>query len=228
MNQVILKGNLGDAPNFISEEGKNPLCTFSVATTERWKNDQGEPQERTEWHRCVAFGKTSELCREHLQKGSSVFLEGKSATRQWKDQEGNDRYTTEVVLSGFPDTLTNPGSKGINKIRIKGNLGADPEIRYTQDGNPVANFSVATTERWKDKDGNQQEKTEWHKCVAFGKIAEIVAEHLAKGSKIFLDGKHATRKWQDQGGKDRYTTEVVISSLDILSWPQTENSEGTN
>ena len=227
MNQAILKGNLGETPNFISkEDGNKPFCTFSVATTERWKDSEGKQQEKTEWHRCVAFGRVAELCREHLQKGSCVFLDGKSVTRQWKDQDGNDRYTTEIVLSGFPEILTNPGSKGINRIRIKGNLGADPELRNTQDGTPVANFSVATTERWKDSEGKQQEKTEWHRCVAFGRVAELCREHLRKGCKVLLDGKHVTRKWQDQDQKDRYTTEAVISTLDILSWPAED--EGTN
>ena len=227
MNQIILKGNLGDTPNFISEDEKKPLCTFSVATNERWQDKDGEQHEKVEWHRVVAFGRVAELCREHLLKGTSVFLEGKTATRQWKDQDGNDRYTTEVVLSGFPDVLTNPGGKGINKVRLKGNLGADPEIRYTQDQTPVANFSVATTERWKDGEGKQQEKTEWHRVVAFGKIAEIAAEHLKKGCRILLDGKHVTRKWKDGEGIDRYTTEVVVSSLDILSWPAEASSEET-
>ena len=99
----------------------------------------------------------------------------------------------------------------MNKVILTGNLGADPEVRYTQSGIPVATFSVATTERWKDKDGNKQESTEWHRVVVWNRLAEIAGEFLFKGSKVLVEGKMVTRKWQDQGGTDHYTTEVVLS-----------------
>lgn len=105
----------------------------------------------------------------------------------------------------------------INKVILIGNLGADPEIRYTQSGTPVVNFRIATTERWKDKDGQQQEQTEWHNVVAWGRLAEICGEYLAKGSKVYVEGKLQTRKWQDQNGNDRYTTEVIAREMKMLS-----------
>lgn len=104
----------------------------------------------------------------------------------------------------------------MNKAMVIGNLGADPEVRYTQSGTPVATFSVATTERWKDKDGNPQEHTEWHRIVAWRRLAEICGEYLKKGSKVYVEGKMQTRKWQDQNGNDRYTTEIIASSLEML------------
>lgn len=104
-------------------------------------------------------------------------------------------------------------SRGINKVILVGNLGKDPEIRYTPDGKPIANVTLATSETWKDKQGQQQEKTEWHRIVVFGKLAEIVGEYLKKGSQVYFEGKLQTRKWQDQSGQDRYTTEVVIDSF---------------
>ncbi|MCL6417194.1 single-stranded DNA-binding protein [Aestuariirhabdus sp. Z084] len=101
--------------------------------------------------------------------------------------------------------------RGVNKVIIVGNLGADPEVRYMPNGNAVANLSVATSEQWKDKNtGQPQEKTEWHRVVMFGKLAEISGQYLRKGSKVYLEGKLQTRKWQDQQGQDRYTTEVVV------------------
>ena len=107
--------------------------------------------------------------------------------------------------------------RGVNKAIILGNLGQDPEVRYTQSGTAVANFSVATTETWKDKNtGEKQEKTEWHRCSAFGKLAEICGEYLHKGSKVYIEGKIQTRKWQDQSGQDRYTTEIVLSEMQML------------
>lgn len=99
---------------------------------------------------------------------------------------------------------------GINKVIILGTLGRDPEIKYTADGRPIANLSVATSEKWKDKSGNKQERTEWHRVVIFGKLAEIAGEYLSKGSTVYFEGKLQTRKWQGQDGQDRYTTEIVI------------------
>lgn len=104
----------------------------------------------------------------------------------------------------------------INKAIIVGNLGADPEIRYTQSGSAVATFNVATTERWRDKEGQSQESTEWHRIVAWRKLAEICGEYLHKGSKVYIEGKIQTRKWQDQNGNDRYTTEIVAREMKML------------
>jgi single-strand DNA-binding protein len=105
----------------------------------------------------------------------------------------------------------------INKAILIGNLGADPEIRYTQSGTQVATFRIATTERWKGQDGQMQENTEWHKIVAWGKLAETCGEYLNKGSRVYIEGKIQTRKWQDQNGNDRYTTEIVAREMKMLS-----------
>jgi single-strand DNA-binding protein len=102
-------------------------------------------------------------------------------------------------------------SSGINKVILIGNLGQDPDIRYMQSGDPVANISIATSESWKDKTtGEPREKTEWHRVVFFGKLAEIVGKYLKKGSKVYVEGKLQTKKWTDKEGSDRYTTEVVV------------------
>ena len=101
----------------------------------------------------------------------------------------------------------------LNKVSLIGNLGADPDVRNTQNGDKVANVSLATTERWKDQAGMQQERTEWHRVVFFGGVAGVVESYLKKGSKIYVEGKLQTRKWQDQQGQDRYTTEVVVSGF---------------
>ncbi|GIU37621.1 single-stranded DNA-binding protein [Shewanella schlegeliana] len=101
-------------------------------------------------------------------------------------------------------------SRGVNKVILVGNLGQDPEVRYMPNGNAVANITVATSESWKDQQGQQQERTEWHRVVMFGKLAEITGEYLRKGSQVYLEGKLQTRKWKDQSGQDRYSTEVVV------------------
>ena len=103
---------------------------------------------------------------------------------------------------------------GINKVILVGNLGKDPEIRHTTDGKPIANITVATSETWKDKNsGEPREKTEWHRVVIFGGVANIVEQYLHKGSKVYIEGKLQTRKWQDKNGQDRYTTEVVVDGF---------------
>lgn len=104
---------------------------------------------------------------------------------------------------------------GINKAIILGRLGKDPEMRYTQSGTAIANLSVATSETWKDKtSGEPQEQTEWHRVSIFGKLAEIAGQYLTKGSQVYLEGKIKTRKWQDQSGADRYSTEIVLNGFD--------------
>ncbi|MCO6550680.1 MAG: single-stranded DNA-binding protein [Gilliamella sp.] len=105
-------------------------------------------------------------------------------------------------------------ARGINKVILVGNLGQDPEVRYMPNGNAVANFSVATSETWKDKQTNEtRDRTEWHRIVVFGKLAEIAGEYLKKGSQVYLEGQLQTRKWQDKSGQDRYTTEVVVNPI---------------
>ncbi|BCV49582.1 single-stranded DNA-binding protein [Shewanella algae] len=100
--------------------------------------------------------------------------------------------------------------RGVNKVILVGNLGQDPEVRYMPNGNAVANINVATSESWKDQQGQQQERTEWHRIVMYGKLAEIAGEYLRKGSQVYLEGKLQTRKWKDSSGVERFTTEVVI------------------
>ncbi|WP_392564350.1 single-stranded DNA-binding protein [Orbus wheelerorum] len=103
-------------------------------------------------------------------------------------------------------------SRGINKVIIVGHLGQDPEVRYLPNGGAVANISIATSESWKDKQtGEQKERTEWHRVVIFGKLAEIAGEYLKKGSQVYIEGQLQTRKWQDQSGQDKYTTEIVVN-----------------
>ena len=105
-------------------------------------------------------------------------------------------------------------NRGINKVILVGNLGQDPEVRYMPNGNAVANFSVATSESWKDKQtGENRDRTEWHRVVVFGKLAEIAGEYVKKGTQVYLEGQLQTRKWQDQAGNDRYSTEVVINAV---------------
>ena len=118
-------------------------------------------------------------------------------------------------------------SRGINKVILVGNLGQDPETRDMPSGGAVTNISVATSEQWKDKKtGDQKERTEWHKIAFFGRLAEIAAEYLRKGSQVYVEGKLRTRKWQDRDGNDHWTTEVIADELQMLGGPtQSSNKQ---
>jgi single-strand DNA-binding protein len=108
-------------------------------------------------------------------------------------------------------------ARGINKVILVGNLGKDPEIRYSASGAAIANITVATSDNWKDKQtGEKQERTEWHRVVFFNRLAEVVGEYLKKGSQVYVEGRLQTRKWQDKDGQDRYTTEIVASEMQML------------
>ena len=108
-------------------------------------------------------------------------------------------------------------ARGVNKVIIVGNLGNDPDTRYMPSGGAVTNLSIATNESWKDKQtGEQKERTEWHRVAMFGRLAEIAAEYLRKGSQVYIEGRLRTRKWQDQSGNDRYTTEIVADEMQML------------
>ncbi len=108
-------------------------------------------------------------------------------------------------------------ARGINKVILIGNLGNDPEVRYMPNGGAVANITVATSEQWKDKQsGELQERTEWHRVVLYRRLAEIAGEYLRKGSKVYIEGRLQTRKWQDQNGNDRYTTEIIANDMQML------------
>ena len=107
--------------------------------------------------------------------------------------------------------------RGVNVAIVLGNVGADPEVRYTPSGSAVANVSLATSESWKDKQsGEMQERTEWHRVVFYNKLAEIVGEYVTKGSKLYINGSIRTRKWQDQSGVDKYTTEIIANDMQML------------
>tara|TARA_B100000287_G_scaffold431744_1_gene489595 strand:- start:278 stop:715 length:438 start_codon:yes stop_codon:yes gene_type:complete len=112
-------------------------------------------------------------------------------------------------------------ARGVNKVILVGNLGQKPEMRYTQTNTAVATLSIATSESWKDKEsGEQREKTEWHRVVFFGKLAEIAEQWLDKGSQVYVEGKLQTRKWQDKDGNDRYTTEILGNEMNMLGGKQ--------
>ena len=120
-------------------------------------------------------------------------------------------------------------ARGINKVILLGHLGRDPEVKYMPNGNAVANITIATSESWKDKNtGQQQDRTEWHRVVIFGKLAEIAGQYLKKGSLVYFEGQLQTRKWTDQSGQDRYTTEIVVNMQGTMQMLDRKTAPGEN
>lgn len=113
----------------------------------------------------------------------------------------------------------------VNKVILIGNLGKDPELRYTPSGQAVANFSIATTDRWRDKDGQNQQRTEWHNIVTWGRQAEVANEYLKKGSPVYIEGRLQTRSWEDKDGNKRYITEIVARGMQLLGRRPPEEGE---
>jgi len=117
----------------------------------------------------------------------------------------------------------------VNKVLLIGNLGQDPEVKFLPNGNAVCNFSIATTEKWKRKDGSDNEKTEWHRIVIFGKLAEIAGQYLKKGKQVYIEGKIQTRQWEDKDGNKRYTTEIIANQMTMLGGKgQTETAPASS
>ena len=114
----------------------------------------------------------------------------------------------------------------VNKVILVGNLGRDPETRYMPDGGAITNFSIATTDTWKDKSGEKQEKTEWHRISTFQRLAEIAGEYLKKGSQVYIEGRLQTRKWTDKDGVEKYTTEIIADKMQMLGSRQGMGSDG--
>jgi single-strand DNA-binding protein len=116
----------------------------------------------------------------------------------------------------------------VNKVILLGRLGQDPELKYTPGGSPVCNFSLATTESWTDKSGQKQEKTEWHRVVVWGKLAELCNQYLAKGRQAFLEGRLQTRSWDDKDGNKKYTTEILASTVQFIGGPSANANQNAN
>ena len=216
-NTVELMGNVGAAPEIRYSATGTTIANFQLATNRSFRDrDSGERTEKTEWHRIVAFGPLAELVEKYVDSGNPLHLEGRLQTRKWQGGDGQDRFTTEVVLD---DMTFLPGAPGrpVNEVTLMGNVGSAPEVRYTAGGTAVANFQMATNHVYKTRDGEKVENTDWHRIVAWGKVAELVEQYVSAGSPLYVRGRIQTRKWQGGDGQDRWTTEVVIADMSRFS-----------
>lgn len=210
-----------------------PVTSFSLTTNRNWVTMEGERRSETEWFNVVTWGTLADLCNQYLSKNQKVYLEGRLQTRKWEDQYGQTHYRTEVVATELvlldnrvglkeegievPANLAeNCFPSSLNKVMIIGNLGRDPEMRYTPSGKPVTSFSLASSRNWITAEGERRDETEWFNVVAWGNLAEICNRYLTKGGRVFIEGRLQTRGWEDQEGNKHFRTEVVANEMIIL------------
>lgn len=211
VNKVILVGNAGRDPEVRFLPSGNSVANFTLATSDNRSNKDGQREERTEWHRIVAFGELSDLCAKNVSKGKPLYVEGRIQTRPWEDKEGNKRTTTEIVASQV-QVLGDGGD--VNKAVLIGRVEKTPEVRQIPSGRDVANFNLITTSQRPNGEG--EERAETHRIVAFGKTAEICGKYLTPGKQIYIEGRIQTREWQDREGQSRQTTEFIANNMQML------------
>jgi single-strand DNA-binding protein len=228
MNKATILGYVERAPELRSTFSGQPVASFSVATNRHWTTNAGEERESTEWFNVVAWGDLAEAASQTLQEHQRLFAEGHLQTRGWKDAEGQRCFLTELVATKLiPLDLKEEPEQApaiscesmphcLNQIVVIGNLGRDPEMRYTPGGQAVTSFSLATTRTWIASDGVRKDSTEWFNIVAWGSLAEICNQHLSKGRRVYIEGELRTRGWEQADGKKHFRTELVANEMIIL------------
>jgi single-strand DNA-binding protein len=206
-----------------------PVTSFSVSTNRHWTTNAGESRESKEWFNVVAWGDLAEAANQWLRKDRRVYAEGHLQTRRWDDANGQRHFRTEVVASklipmGERRSLGEELLAGedenmplcLNRVMVIGNVGRDPEMRYTPRGQAVTSFSLAATRHWAAGSGDRRDSTEWFNVVSWGSLAEICNQYLTKGRRVYLEGELRTRSWTEPDGKKRFRTELVANEMILL------------
>ena len=229
LNKVMLIGTVGHDPDMRFTPGGKSFTSFSVSTPRIWITTEGERHEETEWFDVVAWGTLAEVCKQHLVCGSRIFVTGRLQTRVLDGGSGQRQHRSEVVVNNMvvlsapsewdPAAATDDGFRaskmlpGLNSIMLIGNLGRNPELRYTPSGKPVTSFTLATSRTWSTSEGEKREETEWFNVISWGNLAEICNRYLERGSRVYIEGRLQTREWEDAGGLKHIRTEVVADEM---------------
>ncbi|MFH0821050.1 MAG: single-stranded DNA-binding protein [Candidatus Peregrinibacteria bacterium] len=219
LNRAQIIGHLTVAPEIRQTPAGQTVGDLNVMTRVAFTNTAGQPQLSTSYHNVVVWRGLADIAGRYLKKGSQVYVSGRIQTDEWQDQQGQKRYKTRVTadeLIMLDSKMEHPalpsGSKisgGLNQAEVVGNATRDPELRQTPNGDSVVNFGVATNYSWKDRSGQEQEKTEFHNVVAWGALAKDIASSLKKGRKVYVAGRLQTRSWETPEGQKRYATEII-------------------
>ncbi|PIZ73487.1 hypothetical protein COY07_01940 [Candidatus Peregrinibacteria bacterium CG_4_10_14_0_2_um_filter_43_11] len=220
LNRSQIIGYLTEDPEVRQTPSGQTVGDLNVMTKQIFINASGQKQSGTAYHNVVVWRGLADIASRFLKKGSQVFIAGRIQTDEWEDQNtGQKRYKTRIVADDMilldpkvPHSPLSADSKlagGLNQAEIIGNVTRDPELRQTPNGDSVVSFGVATNYSWKDRMGQQQEKTEFHNVVAWGDLAQSISDTVKKGRKVYIVGRLQTRSWETPDGGKRYTTEIV-------------------
>jgi single-strand DNA-binding protein len=234
MNKVMIIGFVERDPEMRRLANGQPVTSFSLSATRQWITNAGEARASTEWFSVVAWGELAEAVSELLQKDQRVYVQGHLQTRSWADPAGQRHVRTEVVAEKLipmngRDALVERGAQSdhsekmphcLNRVMVIGNLGRDPEMRYTTNGQAVTSFSLAATRKWTTAGGERRDATEWFNVVSWGSLAEICSQYLTKGRRVYVEGELRTRIWEHADGKRHFRTELVANEM-IMLGPRT-------
>jgi single-strand DNA-binding protein len=245
MNKATIIGFVEQNPEVRSAASGQPVTMFSVATNRRWTTNAGETRESIEWFNVVAWGSLAEAAGRQLARGQRIYVEGHLQTRSWDDAQGQRLFRTELVANKLIPAGTQDGDRFgsseempmcLNRVLVIGNLGRDPEMRYTPGGQAVTSFSLAATRTWSTSNGDRQEATEWFNVITWGSLAEICNQYLTKGRRVCVEGELRTRGWEQPDGHKHFRTELVANEMIMLGprptssgleefAPESDNSE---
>ncbi|HFD38349.1 MAG TPA: single-stranded DNA-binding protein [Anaerolineae bacterium] len=235
LNKVTLIGFVERPPELRYTNEGQAVAAFSLSTHRRWTTNAGETRQATEWFHIVAWGKLAKVASRQLKEHQRLYAEGHLQTRSWADAYGQRQSRTEVVASKLiplenGHTPVPPIPDGemplcLNRVMVIGNLGRDPEMRYTPGGQAVTSFSLAATRTWSSPHGGRRDATEWFHVVAWGSLAEICKQYLSKGRRVYVEGELRTRGWEHPDGRRHFRTELVASEMIILGPRPTANGD---
>ncbi|MBN1660828.1 MAG: single-stranded DNA-binding protein [Anaerolineae bacterium] len=224
LNRVMIIGLVEREPELRSTDGGQQVASFCVSTRRHWTTVAGQVRESSEWFNVVAWGELADTCGQCLKKHQRLYVEGHLQTRSWEGEDGQRHIRTEVVAEklipmGSFDTIEArllQEEACLNRVMVIGNLGRDPEMRYTPDGQAITSFSLATTRAWNSSNGGRRDTTEWFNVVAWGSLAEICHEYLSKGRRVYIEGELRTRGWEQPDGRKHFRTELVAGEMIML------------
>lgn len=229
INKATILGFVEREPELGHTVDGQPVASFTVSTNGSWATSAGADSCPTEWFTVVAWGDLAETAKVQVKKDQRLFAEGHLQTRTWNDAEGQRHARTEVVASTLipldtreaiaTQSVQSGGNSNplcLNRITVIGNLGRNPEMRYTPEGHAVTSFSLAATRARTSAPGGRNGSTEWFNVVVCGSLAEICNQYLAKGRRVYVEGRLRTRGWEQPVGNKRFRTELVADEMIML------------
>jgi single-strand DNA-binding protein len=233
LNKAQIIGHLTEDPQVRQTPNGQTVGDLNVVSRQTFINVSGQPQQSNSYHSVVVWRGLADISSRFLKKGSQVYIGGRIQTDEWEDQNtGQKRYKTRIVADELilldpknqnpPLAADSKVGGGLNHAQVLGNVTRDPEIRQTPNGDSVVSLGIATNFSWKDKSGQDQEKTEFHNIVAWGALAKSIAETVKKGRKLYVAGRLQTRSWETPDGQKRYATEIIADSVLALGVPDGE------